>query len=365
MKGPTANPYQGQGVGDQAAQGLTGAFGLANTGAGYGQQALKGAGDAASAAGGAFGAGIGQMPQDVTADTLPGMDLTGYMNPFQQNVIDTTMGEMRRQEDIGLRGVDDAAMAGRAWGGDRQSIERAELRRNMDQQRANILAQLNTGNFNNAQQMATADANRRLAASQGNQQTRGNMWQTGAQGMGSLASGLAGFGADMMDPQKLAQLSQQGFNFYNTIAQNNLQAGTLQQQQIQAAIDAARQQWEQFANKPLQGLGAITGATNVPSGYGKTEQKPGMLGILGGGVSALGTLAGICDRSVKCDIEEIGVHEGTGLKLYAFRYKNDPKTYPKVVGPMADEVEELYPDMVRTIGGKKTIKQELMQRIYG
>jgi hypothetical protein len=355
MKGP--NPAQGQNLNTQTAGAYTGALGIANDQLGMGQTALQGAQQAAQGAGGAFGAGVGQMPSDVTAGQLAGTNLQPYMNPFQQNVIDTTMSELNRQNQMGLQGVDDAMMQARSFGGDRHAVERAEMRRNMDQQRQNILAQLNSQNFQNAQTMGTADINRRFSADQGNQQTRAGMWGTGAQGLAGLAGNLGQFGASMYNPDTLSNLAGQGFGFADTIAKNNLQAGTLQNQQTQQLIDAAKMQWEQFANKPIQGLQAITGATNVPSGYGKTEQNPGVLGILGAGLSGLGAL---CDRSMKEDIEEIGIEPKTGLMLYAFRYKSDPKTYPKVIGYMADEVETKYPGTTREIEGKRIIFVEAL-----
>jgi hypothetical protein len=70
---------------------------------------------------------------------------------------------------------------------------------------------------------------------------------------------------------------------------------------------------------------------------------------------ALPFLAGASDRRLKTDIEELGVDPGTGFKQYAYRYKTDPKTYPKVVGPMAQDIEEVRPDLVREVGGRKIV----------
>jgi hypothetical protein len=355
MKGPAANPYQGSNLNNQTAGAFSNALGATNDAMGIGRGALQGAEGAALGAGQAFGQGVGQMPSDVTAGQLSGANLQPYMNPFQQNVIDTTMGELNRQGQIGLQGVDDAMMQSRSFGGDRHAVERAEMRRNMDQQRQSILAQLNSQNFQNAQNMGTADINRKFAADQGNQGVRAGMWGQGAQGLAGLAGNLGQFGQSMYDPSKLAQMSQQGFNFADTIAKNNLQAGTLQQQQVQQMIDAAKMQWEQFTNQPLKGLSAITGATTVPQGYGKTTENPGALGILGAGISGLGALAGICDRRLKEDILELGVEPESGLKVYAFRYKGDPKSYTKVVGYMADEVEAAYPGTTIEVGGFRAI----------
>jgi len=58
------------------------------------------------------------------------------------------------------------------------------------------------------------------------------------------------------------------------------------------------------------------------------------------------------DRNMKTDIEKIT--DGP-VPLYAYRYKSDPKTYPKVVGPMAQDVEKKFPSSVKKFGGKRVI----------
>ena len=289
MKGP--NQYDGMNLNEQTASSYNNALGMADTQANMGYDlGNKGMGWLDSAAGG-FGTAAGMAPTDVTAGSLAGTDLSPYMNPFQQDVIDSTMNELNHQEAIGRQAVGDQAMAAGAWGGDRQSVEYANNRDNFNRQRAGILANLNQANFKNAQDMATGDINRKFSADQGNQGMRQGMFQFGVGGYGGLGSGALSNGMQLADPSRLAGLSQQGFNYADTIAKNNLQAGTLQQQTVQSLIDAAKLGWEQFQNKPLQGLAAITGSTQIPSG-GTTTQKsnPGILGILGAGLSGLGAL---------------------------------------------------------------------------
>ena len=58
---------------------------------------------------------------------------------------------------------------------------------------------------------------------------------------------------------------------------------------------------------------------------------------------------------MKTDISKVGKDKETGLDLYAYRYKGDPKSYPKVVGPMAQDIEKKYPDQVKDIGGRKAV----------
>ena len=324
MKGPTAPTGN---LNDQTAGAYSGALGIANAQTGLGAEAM--------------GQGAGYLTDAANRFANPGSlattDFQPYMNPFTKGVIDPTMQELNRQEQIGNIAVNDRFTKAGSFGGDRQAIANAENRRNFNDQRARVLAQLNSDNFGNAQKMAESDLGRRFGSAQG------------LQGIGDTF-GRAGM--QMFDPSNLSSLAGQGFGFADTIAKNNLQAGTLQQQQVQSLIDAAKLQWEQFTNKPIQGLQAITGATNIPQGAGTTQQNPGVLGILGAGIGALGAL---CDRSRKCDIEEVGVDEVTGLTVYAYRYKADPKSYPKVVGYMADEVEKLYPAAVRKIGSAQVI----------
>jgi len=74
-----------------------------------------------------------------------------------------------------------------------------------------------------------------------------------------------------------------------------------------------------------------------------------------GSTSILGTMFG-SDEDLKTDIQELGDDPQTGLPMYAYRYKGDPKNTPKVVGPMAQDVQELHPDMVREIGGHKVVQ---------
>jgi hypothetical protein len=89
--------------------------------------------------------------------------------------------------------------------------------------------------------------------------------------------------------------------------------------------------------------------------------RPTMGGLFGlggdllkfGGQSLPGMISS--DRADKTDIEKFGKDENTGLDAYAYRYKGDPKTYPKVVGPMAQDIEKKAPAAVKKIAGHRTI----------
>jgi hypothetical protein len=79
----------------------------------------------------------------------------------------------------------------------------------------------------------------------------------------------------------------------------------------------------------------------------------GLFGLGGSLISGAASL--FSDRDAKTDIEPLGKDPNTGLMMHAYRYKGDPKTYPKTVGPMADEVQDKAPGAVRSIGGHQVI----------
>jgi len=86
------------------------------------------------------------------------------------------------------------------------------------------------------------------------------------------------------------------------------------------------------------------------------QQSQMMGGLFGLGGQLLGAIPGmISDRRDKTDVKRIGTDEPTKLPMYAYRYKGDPKSYPKVVGPMAQDIEKQYPGSVGEIGGHKVV----------
>jgi hypothetical protein len=80
--------------------------------------------------------------------------------------------------------------------------------------------------------------------------------------------------------------------------------------------------------------------------------------ILGGAAQVAAIAAPFIpsDRRMKTDVEYIGDDPESGTKLYSYRYKGDPKSYPKVVGPMAQDIEREEPGrVIETTKGKKVV----------
>ena len=199
-----------------------------------------------------FNAGAAGANAAAGADpgSLATTSMAPYMNPYTQQVIDGTVGELNRQESIQQQGVDDAAQAQNAFGGDRMQIQKAAMNRDFDVTRKNAISDLYKSNFDNAQRGAMFDVNNAV-----NRQQHG------------------------MDSQK--DWANMGFGWGSDMQQQNLTAGALQQQQQQAIMDAMRKQWESYTGQGDTNINRLTGATANPGSSGTTTgtSTPSIAGI--------------------------------------------------------------------------------------
>ena len=302
---------------------------------------------------------MGYQPQQVTPGWLSGTDLSPYMNPYTQDVIDKTMPLIDQQRQIANnQGADLAAKSG-AFGGSRQGIAEGVTNAQSALGAGQLGAQLNAANFAQAQQGAIGDLNRSLAGQQSNQ-----------------AAGLQGAGLRLNAANSLGNLTQQGQQAQFAGINAALQGQGMLQQNQQQQLAGQQQQYTEQRQQPIDALRiAMSALGGVPYGQTQTSTQTGPgptsnpyltgLGALGTGAGILGTVAPLfgagavfgptSDRSLKTDVKKIGKDDETGLPLYSYRYKGDPKTYPKVVGPMAQDIAKKYPDQVMEAGGKLVV----------
>ena len=224
---------------------------------------------------------------------------------------------------------------------------------------------------------------------------------------GSLQNNIFGLERNSLDPYWKQQTEQQNQSLANQGLTPGSQGYTAQQTQFginkgnaydQAMLSAqgqAAQDLSQEYMSPINALAGLAGAVGgngpsataqvAPSPYAQIEQSnyatgagiyeaalkaqsdqqiaqqkaqsDMMGGLFGLGGNLLGAIPGIMasDRRLKTDIKRLGTDEATKLPMYSYRYKDDPKTYPKVVGPMAQDVEKQYPGSVGEIGGHKVV----------
>jgi hypothetical protein len=177
-----------------------------------------------------------------------------FMSPYQQDVINATLGEYDIQAQKGIIGIADQAIAAGAFGGGREGVRRAEYQAASDRNRAALQAQLLQQGFGQAQQLAGQAFGQQL-----------NLAQAAPQLAGQQIAGLSTLGAQ-------------------------------QQAQAQAGLTAQQQLAQQQLMQPLTAAQQYgSGVTSLIAGYpGTTQQtsQPGPSPVS----TALGigsTLAGI------------------------------------------------------------------------
>ena len=95
--------------------------------------------------------------QSYNAAQLSDKNINDYMNPYTQNVIDTTMADLDKARQQALNSTGAAATAGGAFGGDRHAIMEAQNNADYMDQVARSSAQLRNQGYQNAQAAAMGD----------------------------------------------------------------------------------------------------------------------------------------------------------------------------------------------------------------
>ena len=216
------------------------ATGLAGTGIGAYQPYLTGAATATQAPGAAplgleaYGTMGGAAGLTGTGAGTGAGSVASYMSPYQQAVIDATLGEYDIQAQKGLGTIGTAAVGAGAYGGGRHGIAEAEYQSTSDRNRALLQAGMLQQGYGIGQQARQQDLM--------NQLTLG-----GAQA--GLAQGQLGMGTYQ---QGLAQLAPQlAGGDIGTLSQ----VGGIQQQQAQNVLNAQRQASQMAAMEPYQRMG--------------------------------------------------------------------------------------------------------------
>jgi hypothetical protein len=189
-----------------------------------------------------------------------------FMSPYQQQVIDATLGEFDRNKQIQEQSIRDQQAALGALGSGRAGVQLAEFGTGAARERALLQAGLLQQGFGQAQALRQQDIQNRFGLGQA---------QSGiaaaTQGLGGFRSGLAGQQAALGAQQQALQgtdISRLG------------QLGALNQAQDQAQRDATREATRMAAFQPQEELnrfadittgimggmrGTGTATTNIPN----------------------------------------------------------------------------------------------------
>ena len=170
-------------------------------------------------------------------------DITQYMNPYQTQVTQNVLDEMRRRSDIQGQQISDAAVRSGAFGGARHGVQESERMRNLREQQSRTAAEMGQQNYQQALAAAQAQKAQQLS---------------GAGAFGNIA------GQQM-------QLGQQGI-------QGLTQAGGMGQQQLQKGMDIAYQDFlkqQQFPYTQAATLGNLLSGVPAAQMVTAYSQQPG------------------------------------------------------------------------------------------
>ena len=170
-------------------------------------------------------------------------DITQYMNPYQTQVTQNVLDEMRRRSDIQGQQISDAAVRSGAFGGARHGVQESERMRNLREQQSRTAAEMRQQNYQQALAAAQAQKAQQL-------------------------SGAAAFGN--IGGQQM-QLGQQGI-------QGLTQAGAMGQQQLQKGMDIAYQDFlkqQQFPYTQAATLGNLLSGVPAAQMVTAYSQQPG------------------------------------------------------------------------------------------
>jgi hypothetical protein len=202
--------------------------------------------------------------QQVGTEDYTGQNVSQYMNPYMQNVVDIQQREAQRQGDIaGTQRAGQAVKSG-AFGGSRAGLMEAEAARNLATQKGDIQAQGQNAAFQSAQQQFNTQQQRDLQAQMANQGMGFNVGQQNLQAQ--LGTQQLGAGQNLQ-----AQLANQGaFQQAQQLGEQSRQYGAgYGMQGLQTGLQAAGQLGQLGGQQFAQGLDI----NKLQAGYGAQQQQ--------------------------------------------------------------------------------------------
>ncbi len=208
---------------------------------------------------GLFNQSMGFNPRDrintlanQSAPSLLDANIGAYQNPFQQQVIDNSLGDLNRARQMQIQSDQDAAIGRGAFGGSRSALLESETNRNFADRAGNLASSLRSQGFDRATGLAGQDMSRDMQNRQ-------------------FQSGLLG-----------GQISDQYRNL-GLLGSQGRSAQALQQ----AGMDAGYNEFTRALNYGPEQLGLLSNSVfGMNPGAGQTTtNKQGMGGRIGDAVS--------------------------------------------------------------------------------
>ena len=232
---------------------------LAQQGVGSYQPFLQRAETEAQLASGLGTAALGQLGGIGTGATAFQQDVSQFMSPYQQQVIDASLAEFDRNKQMQEQQLRDQQAKLGVLGAGRAGVQLAEFGTGAARERALLQAGLLQQGFNQAASQRQQDITNRF-------------------GLATAAQGLGGFRSNLAQQQAQLGSAQQGLQ--GTDITRLGQLGSINQAQRQAELDAQREATRMAAFQPQEELnrfadittgimggmrGTGTTTTNVPN----------------------------------------------------------------------------------------------------
>lgn len=302
----------------------------------------------ASASAGAQGVLDG--PAQATSRSLLDVNLDGYMNPYLDSVVNTTLAGFDEKANMERAQLAAQQAQGQKFSGSGAAIERALFNRGSIQDRAGTEAGLRSAGYDKATGLATADLNREAQTSQFNA-SQSNASRLQAAGLlGELSGAEAannradlGLLGDMGDEQRDIEREKLGAN--------------TELLKLVSALNAS-QPYGLFRGETRTGTenSNSTSTTKTSDPMGAIS---GLLGAAGSAASGLGAMGVVfSDKRLKEDIETEG-KDAAGRRVVSYRYKGEPKEVRRV-GHIAQEVRKTDPHAVKKVGKHYAIDYGLL-----
>jgi hypothetical protein len=225
-----------------------------------------------------------------------------YMNPYENQVVTSALGDVERAYQGQQRALSSQAIGAGAFGGGREGVQRGVLGGEYLRQVGDVSGRLRQAGFESGAQRFAADRASQLGSSQAQLAS-----------LAGASSGLAQFGSQERGIQQ-AGLTEA---FRDFVEQQGFE-----QNQINQVIGA-------LAGAPIRSYGEErTGFTSTPM------QGPSPFGQVTGALGAIGSIYAMSDIALKNNINLIG-KSPSGINIYTFNYNGDDKVYQ---GVMAHEV---------------------------
>ena len=328
-------------------------------------------------------AGVQGEAADIYRSTAGPLDIKGFLNPYTEEVENRAVSNAQREADRQALQTESRRRLAGGFGGSRGEIEDAVQSAEATRGIGDLTAALRRAGVDFATNTAIADRAGRQAAGAGllgvgsGYQGTGTGYLNTAGGIRDTASGYGAAGSGMLGASAAAGNTAAGLGNIaagklaagQTDIGNLLTAGQQDQAQGQRELDALQKQFYEKRDYPLEQLNTRLAALGMTP-YGRTEttnktatsENKGIdwatLGL--GALKTIPALWAMSDRDAKTDIEKLS--DGP-IPMYAYRYKNDPKTYPKIVGPMAQDIEKVVPSAVKRVGRHKVVNYSNLMEV--